>query len=143
MNRRQGGFNLIELMIVVAIIAILAKFSLDTYTRYMASARVSEAEGYLTSLAQREQQYLLDNRTYADTATITGVDGIPLDVIPNYTINVTLSAAGVVPPTFQIDAVPKATGTVAKFGQAKYNQTLTIKSDGTKTSSNAAAYALW
>lgn len=42
-NQKQRGFTLIELMIVVAIIAILAAASLPIYQDYVARSQVSEA----------------------------------------------------------------------------------------------------
>ncbi len=39
---KRKGFSLIELMIVVAIIALLASFAIPTYQTYMMKARVSE-----------------------------------------------------------------------------------------------------
>lgn len=39
---KRKGFSLIELMIVVAIVALLASFAIPTYQTYMMKARVSE-----------------------------------------------------------------------------------------------------
>jgi len=103
MNRRNSGFTLIELMITVVIMAILVAIAYPSYTRYIARSNRTAAQSYLMDLAQREQQYLLDARTYADDATIKAVDGVPSNVAAQYKIEVK-------PPTptttFEIWATP-------------------------------------
>ena len=102
------GFTLVELMVTVAIVAILAAIA---YLSQMKKSRRSEAEQFLMDVAQREQQYLLDQRAYApDLATLNMT--APSDVQTFYsaiTINVT---AG--PPTgFTATAAPKSGTTQA------------------------------
>lgn len=65
-KRRQRGFNLIELMIVVAIIGILATFAYPSYQEYIQKSRRSDAMGALTGLANAMERYFTQNGRYVD-----------------------------------------------------------------------------
>lgn len=125
-NQRSGasGFTLIELMITVAVVTILAAIAFPSYATFMKKSRRGDAEATLMDIAQREQQYLLDARTYAATVAALNTT-IPADVSAYYTV-VIVPGVGA-PPTFVITATPIA-GT-----QQAGDFTLTLDNTGAKT----------
>ena len=135
MNRRISGFTLIELMVVVIVVAVLMAIAYPSYTKYVVRGHVAAGQAYLMDAAQREQQYLLDNRSYADTLTITGIDAPQGTVLTDYTI--TADTTSCAPsPCFILTAAPQPTGLVAKNG-GTYNQSLKITSTGKKSSTGS------
>jgi type IV pilus assembly protein PilE len=69
--KQQRGFTLIELMITIAIIAILAAIALPAYNDYTQRAKLTEAFSALSDFRVRMEQFYQDNRRY-DGAGLNG-----------------------------------------------------------------------
>ena len=65
---REGGFTMLEVMIVVAIVGILAAIALPNYSDYIKRSKIIEATTALSDARTRFEQSYLDNRTYADVS---------------------------------------------------------------------------
>jgi type IV pilus assembly protein PilE len=66
------GFTLIELMIVVAIVAILAAIAIPSYVDYITRSKLSEAYNTLSAYRVSQEQYFQDNRSYITAAGVCG-----------------------------------------------------------------------
>jgi type IV pilus assembly protein PilE len=58
------GFSLIELMIVIAIIAILVRIAMPAYSDYVMRGRIPEATNMLSAQQVKMEQFFQDNRSY-------------------------------------------------------------------------------
>jgi type IV pilus assembly protein PilE len=65
------GFTLIEILIVVAIIAILVAVALPSYQEYVLRGKITEATSTLSDLRLRAEKFFGDNRTYVGFNTAT------------------------------------------------------------------------
>lgn len=66
---RLSGFTLIELMIVVAVVAIMSAIALPAYSKYIVRAKLTEAFNALSAYSLSLGQYYQDNRTYVGGCT--------------------------------------------------------------------------
>jgi len=64
---RVAGFTLIEVMITVAIIAIIGSIALPNYIDYVTRTKLVEGKTSLADMRTRLEQYYLDNRSYPGT----------------------------------------------------------------------------
>lgn len=71
-KRTVGGFTLIELMIAVAIVAILASVVLPAYTQYVARGKLAEIASLLADGRLKQEQYFVDNRNYGTVNAACG-----------------------------------------------------------------------
>ena len=77
-TRHSGGFSLIELMIVVAIVAIITAVAFPSYQRYVVESRRTDGKELATDIAARLEQFYLQNSTY--TVNIAGAAGLNTSV---------------------------------------------------------------
>lgn len=126
-NSRARGFTLIELMITVVVIAILSAIAYPSYTSYVKRGQRSAAQQLMADIANREQQYMLDAKSYTAALDSTGLnvsgDGWTCTAAsctnPRYTVTVAVNNAAT-PPTFTVTATP--TTLQASDGCMTYNQ---------------------
>lgn len=98
--RKQSGFTLIELMIVVAIIGILAAIAIPAYQEYSAKAQVSEGLSITEGIKKRIEMYIADHGTAAVDRTAIGLSSTDTDTNGKYVLSVGV-VSGVVTVTFR------------------------------------------
>lgn len=122
--RNTAGFTLIELMVVVVIIGILAAVALPSYQEYVKRGNRVAAQSQMMDIANREQQFLMADRVYADkTKLVSSGYALPKEVSARYSYEVEVDNTAT-PPTFLITF--KAIGSQASDGE------LTLNSAGVK-----------
>ena len=103
----ESGFTLIELMVAVAIVAILSAIALPAYSDYVTRGRLPEAYANLSSLRVHAEQFYQDNRTYAGfTCAIPDAKYFSYSCPGPGALTYTITATGVGPQTgfaFTID----------------------------------------
>lgn len=92
------GFTLIELMIVVAIVAILAAIALPVYQTYIARSQVSEAIAYAGAIRISVSQFHQSSGEFPPTDTYADLDG------GRYTATTTHDDQGVITVTMRNDS---------------------------------------
>lgn len=121
--RLNWGFTMIEIMIVVAIVAILASVALPSYRDYVTRGRIPDATSGLATRQTRAEQYFQDNRTYANVSAGNPNPGCVSDTTGKY-FNFSCTAQSAT--AFTITAAGK--GPMAGFSY-------TIDQTGSKTTS--------
>ena len=86
-KKAEGGFTLIELMIVVAIIGILAAVAIPAYSDYTAKAKVSEAASISSPARLAIAQAFNEGTLAADTDNESL--GLPETITSKYVTSVT------------------------------------------------------
>ena len=104
--RQTKGFTLIELMIVVAIVAILAAIAIPTYEEQVRKGRRADAARAVGQLQLDLERWRAENPSYANCAGAGCGSGTypPIPLSDYYTIAIPAGAA--TPTDYQITATP-------------------------------------
>ncbi|HTC28465.1 type IV pilin protein [Dyella sp.] len=110
-NAAPKGFTLIEMLIVVAIIAVLAAIAIPIYQRQIMESRRTTAKTALFDLASREEKYYSTNNAYTANLTTLGYSNATQITVPNgnantdyYQVGVALTTTGT--PGYLATATP-------------------------------------
>lgn len=138
------GFTLIEVMIAVAVLAILSALAYPSYLQYVNKGRRSDAKAALLQIQLAEEKWRANNTSYTTalsslgfTATVVG--GVNVFYSPDQFY--TLSASGASATAYTATATH--TGVQTSDTDCK---TLSINQDGDQTSTNssdAASSGCW
>ncbi|HTV84494.1 MAG TPA: pilin [Dyella sp.] len=100
MKNVQKGFTLIELMIVVAIIAILAAIAIPAYQNYLIRAQVSEGMVLGSSQETALAEFYQNTGRFPGTAASAGLPANAGSTTGKYVTGVTPTSAGIIEATF-------------------------------------------
>ncbi|MFK8067520.1 MAG: type IV pilin protein [Gammaproteobacteria bacterium] len=94
MDKKQKGFTLIEMMIVVAIMGILGAIALPAYQDQIRKSKRTEGQNLLLDTASQQQRYFSDNISYANKMSLLGfASDSETSTSGAYTVTVSAAAA--------------------------------------------------
>jgi type IV pilus assembly protein PilE len=127
--KMSKGFSLIELLIVVVIVGILGSIGYPRYTEYVVRAARVDAITLLLDVANKQEQYFADNRSYTNDLEALKVS----NVSENKYFNITLAI-----PTDGLSFTATAAPVPGGVADDPRCQTLTINDIGVKGSTGTA-----
>jgi type IV pilus assembly protein PilE len=117
------GFTLIELMIVVAIVAILVALALPSYGRYIRKAHRGEAQQLLLNWANNQEIWRANDTDYAT------VGEIPVPTHDKYDFSLSNNAAA----TYTLTATASTTDQLKDIERSESCSPLTLDQSNAKT----------
>ncbi|MGO4503774.1 MULTISPECIES: type IV pilin protein [unclassified Dyella] len=124
----ERGFTLIEMMVVVAIIAILSAIAWPSYLKHMAKTNRVAAQGCLSEYANYMERYYTSNLRYDQTPAGVANADPHLDCQSQIARNYTLAPAST-STSFTITATP----TTVQLNRDAVCGTLTLNHRGART----------
>lgn len=132
--KKKRGFTLVELLIAVAIVGILAGIVYPSYKDSVNRSRRTEAMTELVRIANLQEQYYSDNRTYATDMTKLGLGADPYVTENGY---YSIDAAAVTAITS--DYILTATAAGLQAGNDSTCTSFTLNYLGQKTAKKGSA----
>lgn len=106
MNKFIRGFTLIELMVVLAIVAVILAFAYPSYRNQVMKANRSDGMIFILEIADRQERFYSDRGTYTTDITDLGyADTTSPD--GHYTVAITDDPSNDITITYQITATPQ------------------------------------
>jgi len=102
--RRTHGFTLVEMVVTVAVLAILAAIAWPSYDGYVRRSKRATAQSALMTIANREQSHLLDLRGYTTSLAALNFSA-PQELRSDYAFSIVADNAAS-PRTFVATATP-------------------------------------
>mgnify|MGYP005992865539 CR=1 FL=1 len=121
---KKAGFSLLEVMVALAIVAILTMVALPSYNNYIERSRRGDGMDLLLNVASAQQAYYLANRTYA-----TAMSNLPTSALSadrHYIASISSANA----TGFILRATPSGTGVT---GTQASDGSFELRSTGRKT----------
>lgn len=82
-RRKNRGFSLVEMLVVVMITGILAMIGVMLFRKYIGSSKGTEALSVIQAIRAAEESYLAENHTYLSVSTADGGKDWYPNVTPN------------------------------------------------------------
>lgn len=129
------GFTLIELMIVLAVVAILAAVAFPSYQNHVTSTRRGLAAGCLSEMAQQMERRFTANLAYNGTTTLPNLGCATTDLSGFYQF--TFKSGEPTTSTYVIQATPQNAQASDSCGQ------LTLDQKGVKGVAGSTVKSCW
>jgi len=136
MHARQRGLTLVELMVVVAVMAIIATVAYPLYTAQVQKSRRADAKVALHSIALAQERFFTINGAY--TASLAALQLGTASEQGYYNLSIALAGAD----NEQFTATAAASGTGAQASDTNCAQ-FTINHQGVKTATDGGGTNCW